>query len=98
MRAVILNKYNKEGNIEIKTIPIPVIDRNEVLVKIKYAGVNPLDNMIIREEVKFIVPYDFPLVMGNEFSGVIEKIGSDVTEFKIGDRVYGRMPLNRCIC
>ena len=59
MRAVILSKYNKEGNIEIKTIPIPVIDRNEVLVKIKYAGVNPLDNMIIREEVKFIVPYDF---------------------------------------
>ena len=95
MRAVILNKYNKEGNIEIKTIPIPAIDRNEVLVKIKYAGVNPLDNMIIREEVKFIVPYDFPLVMGNEFSGVIEKIGSEVTEFKVGDRVYGRMPLNK---
>lgn len=38
MRAVILNKYNKEGNIEIKTIPIPAIERNEVLVKIKYAG------------------------------------------------------------
>ena len=51
--------------------------------------------MIIREEVKFIVPYDFPLVMGNEFSGVIEKIGSEVTEFKVGDRVYGRMPLNK---
>ena len=62
---MILNKYNKEGNIEIKTIPIPVIDRKGVLVKIKYAGVNSLDNMIIREEVKFIVPYDFPLVMGN---------------------------------
>ena len=56
MRAVILNKYNKQGNVEIKTIPIPLIDRNDVLVKIKYAGVNPLDNMIIKEEVKFIVP------------------------------------------
>ena len=33
--------------------------------------------------------------MGNEFSGVIEKIGSDVTEFKVGDKVYGRMPLNK---
>ena len=65
MRAVILNKYNKQGNVEIKTIPIPLIDRNDVLVKIKYAGVNPLDNMIIKEEVKFIVPYDLPLVMGN---------------------------------
>ena len=65
MRAVVLNKYNKQGNVEIKTIPIPLIDRNDVLVKIKYAGVNPLDNMIIKEEVKFIVPYDLPLVMGN---------------------------------
>ena len=65
MRAVILNKYNKQGNVEIKTIPIPSIDRNDVLVKIKYAGVNPLDNMIIKAEVKFIVPYDLPLVMGN---------------------------------
>ena len=95
MRAVILNQYNKEGNVEIKVIQIPEIGKNDVLVKIKYAGVNPLDNMIIREEVKFIVPYDLPLVMGNEFSGVIERIGSNVTEFKIGDRVYGRMPLNK---
>ena len=95
MRAVILSKYNKEENIEIKEIPIPAVGRNEVLVKIKYAGVNPLDNMIIREEVKFIVPYDLPCIMGKEFSGVIDKIGSDVTEFKIGDRVYGRMPLNK---
>ncbi len=56
---------------------------------------NPLDNMIIWEEVKFIMPYDLPCVMGNEFSGVIEKIGSDVTEFKVGDKVYGRTPLNK---
>ena len=95
MRTVILNKYSKEGNVEIKQIPTPTIGKNDVLVKIIFAGVNSLDNMIIREEVKFIVPYSLPLVMGNEFSGVIEKIGSDVTEFKIGDRVYGRMPLNK---
>ena len=95
MKAVILNDYNKQGTVEIKQIPIPLIGPNEVLVKVKYAGVNPLDNMIIRKEVKFIVPYDLPLVMGNEFSGVIEKLGVNVTEFKIGDRVYGRMPLNK---
>ena len=95
MKAVILNKYNKQGDVEIKTISIPTIDKNEVLVKIKYAGVNPLDNMIIREEVKFIVPYDLPIIMGNEFSGIVDKIGSDVTEFKIGDKVYGRTPLNK---
>ena len=51
--------------------------------------------MIVREEVKLITPYKYPLVMGNEFSGVIEKAGSKVTDFKEGDRVYARMPLDR---
>ena len=96
MRAAILNSYNKNGNeLEIRDIPVPDIGKNEVLVRISAAGVNPLDNMIIRGEVKLIVPYKLPLIMGNEFVGVIEKLGADVTRFNIGDRVYGRMPLNK---
>ena len=59
------------------------------------AGVNPLDNMIIRGEVKLIVPYETPLVMGNEFAGVVKKTGKNVAGFKPGDRVYGRMPLKK---
>lgn len=93
MRAAILNKKNTE--LEIKNIPVPEIGNEEVLVKIKYAGVNPLDNMIVREEVKLITPYKYPLVMGNEFSGVIEKVGTNVKGFAQGDRVYARMPLDK---
>ena len=96
MKAAILNKYDKKGtDLEIKDISIPEIGENDVLVKIKYAGVNPLDNMIIREEVKLITPYKVPLVMGNEFSGVVENVGSNVSEFSEGDRVYARMPLDK---
>lgn len=76
MKAAILNGYNKNGcDLEIRDIPIPEVSGGEVLVKIHTAGVNPLDNMIIRGEVKMIVPYKFPLVMGNEFAGIIEKVG-----------------------
>ncbi len=42
-----------------------------------------------------IVPYSFPLVMGNEFVGIIEKKGSAVKGFVEGDRVYGRLPLKK---
>lgn len=66
-----------------------------MLVKIKAAGVNPLDNMIIRGEVRLIVPYKFPLIMGNEFCGVVDKVGRSVVNFAVGDRVYGRMPLKK---
>lgn len=93
MKAAILNKKNAE--LKVDDIPVPEIGEDEVLVKVEYAGVNPLDNMIVREEVKLITPYKYPLVMGNEFSGVIEKAGSKVTDFNEGDRVYARMPLDR---
>ena len=51
--------------------------------------------MIIRGEVKLIVPYKFPLIMGNEFCGVVDKVGKAVRNFAVGDRVYGRMPLKK---
>ena len=96
MKAAILRGYDKNGcDLEIRDIPVPEISEKEVLVKIRTAGVNPLDNMIIHGEVKLIVPYSFPLVMGNEFVGIIEKTGSDVKGFAAGDRVYGRMPLQK---
>lgn len=96
MKAAILEKYASDGQeLVIKDVPVPEVSDNEVLVNIKAAGVNPLDNMIVRGEVKLIVPYKFPLIMGNEFAGVVEKTGGKVAGFKKGDRVYARMPLDK---
>lgn len=94
MKAAVLNNYDKNGTkLEVREMALPSPDDHEVLVKVCTAAVNPLDNMIIRGEVKLIVPYKLPLIMGNEFSGIVEKAGASVTKFKVGDRVYGRMPL-----
>ena len=96
MKAAVLTGYDKNGRmLEIRDVPMPEMKDNDVLVKIRTAGVNPLDNMIIRGEVKMIVPYSFPLVMGNEFAGIVEKVGKSVRKFQPGDRVYGRMELKR---
>ena len=94
MKAAILAGYNKNGReLEIRDIPVPEPTSGEVLVHVRAAGVNPLDNMIVRGEVKLIVPYSFPLVMGNELVGVVEQVGDGVKQFAVGDRVYGRLPL-----
>ena len=54
MKAAVLDKYDKQGReLTIAEVPMPEIQANEVLVKIHTAAVNPLDNMIIRGEVKF---------------------------------------------
>lgn len=96
MKAAVLTHYDQKGTeLDIREIPTPVPEEDEVLVKIMTAAVNPLDNMIIRGEVKLIVPYAMPLVMGNEFAGVVEKNGKNASRFRPGDRVYGRMPLKK---
>ena len=96
MKAAVLTHYDKKGTeLEIREISTPIPEEDEVLVKIMTAAVNPLDNMIIRGEVKLIVPYAMPLVMGNEFAGIVEKTGKNAAHFKPGDRVYGRMPLKK---
>ena len=95
MKAAVLDKYDKHGcDLTIVEVPMPEVKADEVLVRMHTAAVNPLDNMIIRGEVKLIVPYTMPLIMGNEFCGTIENTGSEVRGYSVGQRVYGRLPLN----
>lgn len=95
MKAAQIRAYNK-NNIEVDIVEIskPKIKSNQVLVQVKAAGVNPLDNMITRGEVKLVVPYKFPLTMGNEIVGEVVEIGKDIKRFKLGDRVFSRLPLD----
>lgn len=96
MKAAVHTKYNKNNiELEIREVAVPTINENEVLVKVTAGGVNPLDNMISRGEVKIIVPYKLPQVAGNEVVGIIEQKGSNVANFEIGDRVFSRLPLDK---
>ena len=87
--------YNKNNiTLNITEIAKPSIIDKEVLIKVTAAGVNPLDNMISRGEVKMIVPYKLPQTAGNEVVGIVESIGKKVNNFQVGDRVFGRLPLD----
>ena len=95
MKAAQIREYNKKNIVvEIVEISKPKIKSKQVLVKVKTAGVNPLDNMITRGEVKLVVPYKLPLTMGNEIVGEIVELGKDIKRFKLGDRVFSRLPLD----
>ena len=95
MKAAQHTTYNKNNiTLNITEIAKPSITDKEVLVKVTAAGVNPLDNMISRGEVKMIVPYKLPQTAGNEVVGIIEETGRQVKNLKVGDRVFGRLPLD----
>ena len=95
MKAAQIVSYNKNNiALTVTDVPAPRPGAQQVLVKISTAGVNPLDNMISRGEVKLITPYTLPQIAGNEIVGRVEALGEGVTSFKVGERVFARLPLN----
>ncbi|MHA6530528.1 NADP-dependent oxidoreductase [Paenibacillus sp. BAC0078] len=94
MKAVQINGYSKKLEAHINDVPIPRINRNQVLIKTYVAGVDPHLILAINGKVRVFDRYRFPLTLGNELSGVIESVGEDVRDFIKGDRVYALMPLD----
>ncbi|APX73176.1 NADP-dependent oxidoreductase [Companilactobacillus allii] len=95
MQAAQLLKYDKKFQLVIRDVPTPTPNENEVLVKVKAAAVNPLDILVGTGSVKLIQNYSMPLIMGNELSGVITSVGKKVVDFKVGDEIYSRLPLDK---
>ena len=96
MKAIQIDRYEKgQVNVVLRNIDMPAVGDSDVLVKVKAAAVNPLDILIAHGDVKLVVPYHFPLTMGNEMVGIVEKTGVQVHDFQPGDRVFARIPLNR---
>ena len=74
----------------IDNIPIPKPVSDEILIKVYASSVNPVDWKIIKGARKDKFPVNLPLIPGWDVSGVVEKTGADVHDFKKGDEVYSR--------
>ena len=88
MKAYLVKKYKRPmvaGN-----VPEPTFGDHDVLVDIHAAGVNMLDAKLRDGEFKLILPYKTPFTLGHDLAGVVARVGSAVTRFTVGDRVYGR--------
>ena len=95
MKAAQIKNYSKNIDTTLTDIPKPQISDSEVLMQIKAAAVNPSELLILTGSVKLLQDYPMPLTLGNECSGIVEQIGSKVSGFQKGDRVYTRLPLNK---
>ena len=76
-------------------IPVPSIGDKDLLVQVRAASVNPLDFKIRRGKLKVLLKYRFPLVLGNDLSGIVTAVGAGVTRFKPGDAIYARLDKDR---
>jgi NADPH:quinone reductase-like Zn-dependent oxidoreductase len=88
MRAMIYRRYGPADVLRLEDAARPVPGRGEVLVRMRAAGVNPLDSHLMRG-VGFAFGRPKPTVPGRDAAGVVEEVGADVADFAPGDPVFG---------
>jgi NADPH:quinone reductase-like Zn-dependent oxidoreductase len=95
MKAIAIREFGGREKLERMDFPVPEVGKGEVLVRVKAAGVNPVDWKIREGWLKDLFPHKFPLIPGWDAAGIVERLGPGVTRFTVGDEIfaYGRKPV-----
>ncbi|WP_244448092.1 NADP-dependent oxidoreductase [Neorhizobium vignae] len=88
MKAVVINEYGDNGVLNLIDVDRPEPQESEVLVKVKAAGVNPID-WKIRSGAGERLGMKLPIHMGGELVGRVEKLGVGVEDFELGEIIFG---------
>lgn len=89
MKAIRISQFGDSDVMALQDVHVPQAGPGEVLVRVVVAGTNPVDYKIRQGEFPEITERDLPLTLGREVTGVVEQLGSGVTGFEVGDRVFG---------
>jgi NADPH:quinone reductase-like Zn-dependent oxidoreductase len=95
MKAVRIHEYGNRSVLRYEDSPLPQISDDEVLIKVVATAINPVDWKIREGYLKEVITYQFPLILGWDVAGVVEKIGKNVTDYSPGDPVYSRPEITR---
>src|SRR4051812_20369254 len=89
MKAITLNAFDAAPALR-DDLSAPTPAPNEVLVRVRASSVNPADNGIAAGMLKQMgLEYEFPVILGRDYAGVVEQVGPEVTRFAAGDDVFG---------
>lgn len=89
MKAFVVESYGADG-LRAADVLEPVPGDRDVLVRVRAAGINPLDKMVRNGEFKQLLRYERPFVLGHDVAGVVTHVGASVRRFAVGDEVYAR--------
>ena len=89
MRAMTITEFGNTDVFKLQELPVPEVEDHQVLVKVAATSVNPVDTMIREMGPSLPIAPPLPAVLGMDFAGTIETVGSDVTGYAEGDEVYG---------
>ena len=89
IKAVRIERYGGAQELSYEEAPLPEIGPGQVIAKVRYAGLNPVDWKIREGYMKQMRPVSFPLTLGQDFSGEIVTVAGDAVRFRVGERVFG---------
>jgi NADPH:quinone reductase-like Zn-dependent oxidoreductase len=88
MKAILLHFYGGPEVAKLEEVPRPEPKEDEILIRVIAASVNPVDVAIRKGYLAELIGNKFPIIMGMDAAGVVEKTGAKVTRFKMGDPVF----------
>jgi len=88
MKAVVIHSYGGPDVLKVEDVPRLVPQEDEILIRVIAASVNPVDVAIRKGYLAELIGNKFPLILGMDGSGIVEKTGAKITKFKEGDPVY----------
>lgn len=94
-RAIVINQYGSKEQLEEASVTLPEIGKKQVQVLLKATSINPIDWKLREGYLKQMYPWEFPIILGWDAAGIIEAVGDEVTDFKVGDRVFARPDTTR---
>jgi NADPH2:quinone reductase len=83
MRAFSVRKFGEAP--KIHDLPVPSAE-GAFLIRVKYAGVNPLDYKLVE---RLTATSTYPFILGVDFAGVVERVPQGERDFRVGDRIFG---------
>lgn len=86
---MILNSYGEDSVFEATEIPTPQVKAGHVLVKIAASSINTVDTMIRDMGEDLLLSPKTPALLGMDFAGTVEAVGAGVSDYSVGDEVYG---------
>lgn len=89
MRAIVFDRYGSADQLQLREVPDPQVGKDEVLVQIHAAGVNPVDWKLRSGHARWIFPLKLPFIPGCDLAGVVLSVGSNVSRFQAGEEVVG---------
>jgi NADPH:quinone reductase-like Zn-dependent oxidoreductase len=90
MKALAAVKYGGPEDLSIIDLPVPTAGPGQIQVRIAAATINPTDLRVITGGYKDILPVSFPYVLGTDFAGTVTDVGDGVTQYQVGDEVFGQ--------